>query len=489
MDDFNASLQYLISLPPQMADRFEALTGRARPQWFAGSDPAGRTAGSGGGTGHLLVGGWQQTAPERSFADWLKSSRKLVVHGGGQSRRLPAYAVEGKPLMPIPVFRWARGQRLDQVLLDLQLPAYERVLAHAPRSTVALIASGDVLLRFGHDLPAFPEVDVLGLGMWVTPETAKDFGVFFTSRNQPQQLRFFLQKPSPAEIRELGADHLYLVDTGMWLLSERALNVLLLRCGWDAQRQEFEGGLPTRYELYGQFGPALGDTPTLPDDLVSKLSCAVIPLPQPEFYHFGTSRQLIESVSALQNLELDERKLGLAGAKRHPDQYLQNSTFRFPLRLDAESHALGGEQLHSGQLETGARSCAHGRAGERLGSAPGTRAFAWISCRSEGGRLCLRFYGMDDPFRGAIGRTATRWLNAAATEWFAARGLDLGQLGLDRNSRSVRGAAVSGARPLDNWIRDSSSGFSPRNQANVLLSPAQWQAALRAGRRAGLPAA
>ena len=33
--------------------------------------------------------------------------------------------------MPIPVFRWSRGQRLDQSLLDLQLPDYQRVLAHA----------------------------------------------------------------------------------------------------------------------------------------------------------------------------------------------------------------------------------------------------------------------------------------------------------------------------------------------------------------------
>ena len=48
---------------------------------------------------------------------------------------------------------------------------------------------------------------------------------------------------------------------------------------------------------------------------------------------------MIQSVSALQNLELDERKLGLAGAKRHPDQYLQNASFRFPLRLE-ENHSL-----------------------------------------------------------------------------------------------------------------------------------------------------
>ena len=58
-------------------------------------------------------------------------------------------------------------------------------------------------------------------------ETAKDFGVFFTPRENPQQLALFLQKPSPARIRELAVNHLYLVDTGMWLLSQRAIELLL----------------------------------------------------------------------------------------------------------------------------------------------------------------------------------------------------------------------------------------------------------------------
>ena len=87
--------------------------------------------------------------------------------------------------MPVPVFRWARGQRLDQTLLDLQLPDYQRVLAHAGPEVAVMIASGDVLLRFARELPPFPDVDVLGLGMWVSPETAQDFGVFFSPRGRP----------------------------------------------------------------------------------------------------------------------------------------------------------------------------------------------------------------------------------------------------------------------------------------------------------------
>lgn len=422
--------QNLISLPDRMAASFEALTGRARPHWFACSDPPGRQLGSGGGTAHLLTEAWRQTAKGASFPEWLRASRKLIVHGSGESRRVPAYAVEGKPLMPVPVFRWARGQRLDQTLLDLQLPGYERILGHASSRFAALVASGDVLLRYGHELPPFPAVDVLGLGMWVTPETAKDFGVFFASRQQPQQLALFLQKPSPARIRELGVDHLYLVDTGMWLLSERAIQVLLERCGWDWEGQRYQAGGAARYEMYSHFGLALGAAPTLHDPLVASLTSAVVPLPQPEFYHFGTSRQMIASTSDLQHVELDERKLGLAGAKRHPDQYLQNSLFKYPLRLD-ENHTLWVEnssipncwQLASDHVLTGVPENEWD-----LRLEPGV-CLDFVPVDKE--RVCFRFYGMDDPFRGALGDRATHWLGAPAPDWFAARGLNIAELRLD----------------------------------------------------------
>ena len=168
------------------------------------------------------------------------------------------------------------------------------MLAHAGPQTRALIASGDVLLRFARELPPFPEVDVLGLGMWVAPEKAKDFGVFFSPRRRPTELAFFLQKPAAARIRELAETYLCLVDTGMWLLSERAVGVLMERCGWEGRA--FAGGGPRRYELYAQFGLALGQTPTEQDAAVNALTCAVVPLPEAQFYHFGTNEQMIESV-------------------------------------------------------------------------------------------------------------------------------------------------------------------------------------------------
>ena len=502
-------MQQLLSLPPRMAAEFGALEGRALPEWFATCDPAGSRLGSGGGTAHVLAEGWRATGGGAGFAEWLRGSRKLILHAGGQSRRLPAYAGTGKLLLPVPVFRWARGQRLDQSLLDLQLPDYQRVLAHAGPGTVAMVTSGDVLLRFGRTLPVFPQVDVLGLGMWVTPERARDFGVFFSKRERSEELSFFLQKPSAARIRELAGEYLYLVDTGMWLLSERAVAVLMRKCGWDAEGQEFAaGGVAGGYELYAQMGLALGKVPAVVDAEVNGLTSAVVPLPAAEFYHFGTSRQLIESITALQNLELDERKLGLMGARRHPNQYLQNSQFSFPLRLEenhtlwvenstvpkswqlASEHVLTGvpengwdlrleagvcldfvpvgEEGRAGEDRTGEDRTGEGesgRGGERGADRPsstgtfppkaggeggGARGFeAGIGSEGLAGEtpalregteglaggasalVCVRCYGMNDLFSGAVGEATTKWLDRPAPNWFFARGISREAAGIE----------------------------------------------------------
>src|SRR6185295_14019057 len=150
------SIQFLLTLPPAMSRDFESLGHRKRPQWFACSDSAGPPLGSGGGTANLLVEAWRATGRAQTFPDWLKASRKLILHSGGLSRRLPAYASLGKLLMPIPVFRWARGQRLDQTLLDLAAPEYARVLAAGGPKTAAMLVSGDTLIRVGSHLPPLP---------------------------------------------------------------------------------------------------------------------------------------------------------------------------------------------------------------------------------------------------------------------------------------------------------------------------------------------
>lgn len=421
-------LELLISLPPGAASAFRRIhTGDGT--WFAGSDPAGQPLGSGGGTSYLLHSAWCAAGKPGRFEEWLSGRRALVVHGGGQSRRLPSYAVCGKPLMPLPVFRWSRGQRLDQTLLDLQAASYASILDRDADDSRVLVTSGDVLLRFSPQLPELPEADVICFGMWVAPEVARDFGVFCLPREEQETLAFFLQKPSVQKLRELSGDYLCLVDTGMWLLGPKAVSVLLKKSGWDESRQEFIAGTAGNYELYQQFGLHLGVSPTLPDADVATLKSVVIPLPGAEFYHFGTSSQLISSISALQNLEKDERKLGSVGARRHPDQFLQNSRVEIPLRREENhtlwienSHIPAGWSLQAKHVLTGVPTNSW-----RLQLETGT-CLDFLPVGEIG--WAVRCYGFDDLFRGSVSNAETVWLGRPFLNWLLARGIDPDKAGI-----------------------------------------------------------
>ncbi len=420
-------IQRLISLPPAMTGYFPtAVEGR---DWFAACDPPGGKLGSGGGIAHLLASAWRSSSGGLSFEEWCERGLKLSLMAGGQSRRLPAYAATGKILMPFPALRWADGQRLDQTLLDIQLPGFRHIAAAAPASSRVMVASGDVLLRFPPKLPAMPDADIVGLGMWVDAPTASHFGVFFTRRETPEQPAFFLQKPDPAEILRLAADHLFLVDTGLWLLSARAVSVLFKKCGWDPSRQEFPNGVPGFYELYAGMGPCLGSDPAEHDTDVSPLTCAVVPLPEAEFYHFGTSRQMIESVSALQNRTLDQRAQSPLVLKPHPDMYVLNSDFAFSAR-STENKPVWVENctLPDDMALSSANVLTNIPAGVGLFQLPPGLCVDTPPVGTSG--FAIRVYGMDDSFKGAIGQADTNFLGRPVTEWFARRGLQPDQCGI-----------------------------------------------------------
>ena len=156
-------MKKLLSLPPNLVGSFHEIANADPADWFCTSDPVGARLGSGGGTTWLLEACRRDddTAGTLSTGEWLAREKRILLHAGGQSRRLPGYAPSGKILTPIPVFRWARGQKLSQNLLSLQLPLYEEIMRKAPDSLHTLIASGDVYLRNSEPLQEIPEADVV----------------------------------------------------------------------------------------------------------------------------------------------------------------------------------------------------------------------------------------------------------------------------------------------------------------------------------------
>ncbi len=310
-------MKKLLSLPPNLVGWFHDITGYPKSEWFCTNDPIDHKLGSGGGTTWLLTQAYENEMAhsdannQKTFDEWLSSEKRLLLHAGGQSRRLPAYAPSGKVLTPVPVFRWERGQRLSQDLLSLQIPLYKKIMDAAPSSLHTMIVSGDVLIRATQPLQPIPEADVVCYGLWLGPEIAKNHGVFVSSCDTPSVLKCMLQKPSPATLGTIQKDHYYLTDIGIWLLSDKAVKVLMSHKG--------------EYDLYSEFGGAMGTEPTLNDEAVKELKVAILPLSGGEFYHFGTSHELLSSTLAIQNLVNDQRLIMHHSRKPHPCIFIQNS--------------------------------------------------------------------------------------------------------------------------------------------------------------------
>lgn len=326
-------IKKILSLPPNLVDCFHDVTGLSHEEFFCTCDPIGHRLGSGGGTTWALQQAWQADNGGQSFTDWLSREKRIILHAGGQSRRLPSYAVSGKILTPIPVFRWERGQRLSQTLLDLQLPLYERMMEQAPERLTTMIVSGDVYIRAAERIGAIPDADVVCYGLWLDASIAKNHGVFVSDRRTPTVLKQMLQKPSVERLSELLKDHFYLTDIGIWMLSDKAVKLLGDRCrATDDSNGQPPSSNPQHlkeYDLYSEFGCTLGTDPTIDDPELRELSVAIVPLPGGEFYHFGTSREMISSTVAIQNIVNDQRDIMHHDRKPHPSIFTQNAVTHY----------------------------------------------------------------------------------------------------------------------------------------------------------------
>ena len=426
-------IETLLTLPPRLADYLNHP--RRRSAWrqrlaawpgapvFIGADPADRKLGSGGGAVHALHQAWLASAPSSRRADlaaWLAASSKLILHSGGESRRLPAYAALGKIFLPLPPLNGLAPRRYDQMLADFQISAYARTLEEAGPRTAAMITSGDVWLEFNPlQIPAV-KADITGIGMRVTPEVAQHFGVFFVRKNDPagsapeRPIAFFLQKPSLAEIHRHLLRYDFYVDTGMWLLSSAAVQFLFRRCGWDERRRRFAKDFPSALDLYTEIGSALG-TETAPPHSLRRhgfrgLTAGVVPLDEARFHHLGSSRQLFESLEMAQKNLAPTRAFFIASEPSsfelapRTSCWMDNSAGSSRLRMDGHN------------LVTGLPPDA------RVRSLP---AGACVDVSPIGSdRHVFRPYHIDDLLRGRAGGGGTI-CGQDARRWLAARALPI----------------------------------------------------------------
>ncbi len=418
-------MKHLLSLPPNVVKHFHELENKNKKEWYVDSDPKEKHVGSGGGTAHILSRCWASES-NKNFSQWLKKDNKIIIHGGGQSRRLPAYAPVGKVLTPLPVFRWSRGQRLHQKLMDLQLSLLTKVVQKSPPRLNTMIASGDVLLLNEAILPEIPDVDIVCVGLWTEPSQAKNHGVFFMERKNTDRLAFMLQKPDDEKIKELMKDYDFLIDVGVWLLNERAVQTLMKKSGWNKQTQNFVNGTPDFMDLYGDFGLKMGSHPTEQDKDINGLDVAVLVLNEGEFYHFGKSRELIDSCVMLQNRILDQREILHRRIKPHPSIFTLNAVTNISFHKEnrniwIENAYIGRNwKLRKNHIITGIPE------NDWSLDLPSGICLDIIPVGPD--KYCLRPYGFSDNFKGGIKNSTTRWQGRTLKKWFEKRNLDMDEL-------------------------------------------------------------
>ena len=425
-------MQYLLSVPENFAScRNKIVPDTEDRQYFAAADPKGCKIGSGGATAWLLQKereACKQIGTKNNDTE-TAGTKRIIIHAGGQSRRLPSYAVWGKLLTPIPVFRWAIGQPITQTLLDVQSRLYEKLMALSNKNQNTLIASGDILVRTDELPEVLPDADVVCFAMWTSPEKACRHGVFVVEKENPQILDRMLQKPSPSELEKIGQNRFFMMDIGIWILSDKALGVLEKKCTPLSKKSD---GIPRFYDLYSDFGPAMGINPALKDADIAGLTVAIVRLDKGEFYHYGTSAELISSTEKIQNLVTDQRAIWQKKVKTHPSIFVQNADIHIDWNSSHRNIWIENSSvpkswtLRENTIITGAPE------NKWAIDIPAGICIDFVPVQNEG-RIdwCLRPYGINDEFRGRCADEKTKWCSIPLQAWLRRRGIQFEDTRID----------------------------------------------------------
>jgi len=187
------------------------------------ADPEGRRVGSGGSTICCLMEVINREAGARKLAKGkltldacealLRELRVLIIHAGGDSRRLPAYGPCGKIFIPVAD---DCGMALGTALFDRIAPAFMSLPSGRPGAGQIIITAGDALVLFEPEKINFSHPGLTAVTCPATPEAASKHGVFCPTAED--QVSLYLQKPAPDEQRRCNAVNRFgqsLLDIGI----------------------------------------------------------------------------------------------------------------------------------------------------------------------------------------------------------------------------------------------------------------------------------
>lgn len=300
------------SFRSQIADRLEQGVLPGWTKYFVLPDPEGKRVGSGGATLNVL----RFLSEEEGLRGDFHNKRILVIHSGGDSKRVPQYSVCGKLFSPVPrELPDGRGSTLfDEFLISMAgVPARFK--------EGMLVLSGDVLLLFN---PLQIDAQFRGaaaISMKSPVEVGVDHGVFLNDGSD--HVKMFLHKQPAETLRRLGAvngQDCVDLDTGAVLLDAEILETLFSliadASGKKADPDKYESFVneKARVSFYGDFLYPLAADSTFEQyqkekpegefctelftcrekiwKALSPFQMKLICLSPAEFIHFGTTREL-----------------------------------------------------------------------------------------------------------------------------------------------------------------------------------------------------
>lgn len=281
------------------------------------ADPDGKRVGSGGATLNVLR--YLSVQYGNGTAEVFRNHRILVIHSGGDSKRVPQYSVCGKLFSPVP--RELPDGR-PSTLFDEFMISMSAVAGRLEEGM--LVLSGDVLLLFNPLQLDFQYKGAAAISIKAGVSIGKNHGVFLN--NGKNYVERFLHKQSEENLREWGAVNAngnVDLDTGAVLLDVELLSALFSLIStnrvYDEEKFRQFVNEKARISFYGDFLYPLASSATLEDyykeapegtmcrelldcrtaiwKVLSPFGMKLICLSPAEFIHFGTTRELLRLVT------------------------------------------------------------------------------------------------------------------------------------------------------------------------------------------------
>ena len=285
----------------QIEERKEYLPAGTR--FAAIPDRGGERVGSGGATLEVLKYLHEQEGDFRKL-------RVLVIHSGGDSKRVPQYSALGKLFSPVP-HQLPDGR--SSTLFDEFMICMSSMPSRIREGMVLL--SGDVLLLFNPLQIDYNNVGAAAISFKERVEVGKNHGVYVNGEDG--NVKCCLQKKSEEELRKAGAVNeagCVDIDTGALIFSTAMMDSLYSLIGTEEGYDRYVNGT-VRLSLYADFLYPLAEDSTLEQFYLEKpegefceeltearkqvwkvlrpYRMKLLRLAPAKFIHFGTTKEIL----------------------------------------------------------------------------------------------------------------------------------------------------------------------------------------------------